>query len=436
MKKSRLPLLSAAMLTLVLCLAAAPAQADTLYFTVDRNDVFSIDTASPGSAPTVVVTGLGLAEFQNLAGSCQGSLFALGNTTIMRIDTATGSVTDIATNLGAVGAGNAVGLVASADGTRLWWGRTDGKVYTRLVSDPVSAAPTLVASGGSLALLARVGDKLVLRDTSGARTLDAAAGPAAPVPVSGVVASGQIYIGSDTTHAYYERDLLPPTTTADYMIGSIDPATGVVKDDVAEVGTQPGVLTAKDGTLWLFDASADDLYKIDLATGTGGTTVINGAVGGLVGGAAFTGCTKPVVPPAAPAATPTAAPVAAASPTAKPKPLKIFPVTGTAANPTVHVRVPGAGVLTLSGTMTSSDPMAAFTGRATVPACTRVTKRVATAGVVRLTCRVTADAQAARRFGPVTVRLTTAYKPGTGKAQTTTRVMVLRALGTSESVTG
>ena len=438
MKKSRRSLLSVAMLTLVLCVAAAPAQASDLYVGT-ASGIFRIDTAAPASAPTVVKAGVAI-QYQGLAGGCEGSLFVMGSS-ISQVNTTTGTLTTVATDLGS---GTPYGLVASADGTRLWWATTAGNIYTRLVSSPVGTAPTAIVSGavaelGAVPLLARVGDKLVLRSTaqppSAASILDAATAATTLNPVSGAEASSQVFIGSDLTHAYYEHQ-----SGSEWKIGSIDPSTGVVKSDIATIAVAPGLLAVDAGTIWVFGGFGPTLYKVDIATGTGGTTPVNSTIGGLAVASAFTTCTQAPTPPATPAATVAATTVALPTATmaqvTKSKPLKIFPVNGSATNPTVMMRVPGPGVVRLAGTMTSGDPLARFTGRATVPACTTVTKRVTKAGLVRVTCRVTADTQAARRFGPVTVRLVSTFKPGTGKAQSTTRTIVLRALGTSESVTG
>ncbi len=441
MKKSRLSLLSVALLTLVLCVAAAPAQAENLYFGTSSG-IYRIDTASPASAPRVVKPGA-IMQFQGLAGSCEGSLFVMGRS-ISRVNTTTGVLTTVADDLGT---GSPYGLVSNADGTRLWWATDAGNVYTRLVSDPLQAVPTAIVSGaaaefGGVPLLARVGDKLVLRGTaqppSAASILDAATATTTLNPVSGVESSTQVFIGSDLTHAYYEHE-----SGGQWKVGSIDPTTGTVKSDVAMIAETAGLLAADAGSIWVFGGITQTLYKVDVATGTGGMTPVNSAIGGVALASAFTDCTQAPTPPATPAVTPAAttaatppAALASAPHAAKPKPLKIFPVSGSATNPTIAMRVPGPGVVSLAGTMTSVDPLARFTGRATVPACTRVTKRVTKVGIVRVTCRVTADTQAARLFGPVTVRLVGTYKPHTGKTQTTKRTIILRALGTSESVTG
>ena len=102
----------------------------------------------------------------------------------------------------------------------------------------------------------------------------------------------------------------------------------------------------------------------------------------------------------------------------------------TPAGPTIRttLTVPGAGRLTQTG-------MRMVAGRR-VDACARIDRRVKRAGTVTLTCRLTSATQAARRSGPVTVRLTSVYTPAGGKAQKVTRIVRLGAIGPVEPVTG
>ena len=102
----------------------------------------------------------------------------------------------------------------------------------------------------------------------------------------------------------------------------------------------------------------------------------------------------------------------------------------TPAGPTIRttLTVPGAGRLTQTGTRVVA-------GRR-VDACARIDRRVKRAGTVTLTCRLTSATQAARRSGPVTVRLTSVYTPAGGKAQKVTRIVRLSAIGPVEPVTG
>lgn len=102
----------------------------------------------------------------------------------------------------------------------------------------------------------------------------------------------------------------------------------------------------------------------------------------------------------------------------------------TPAGPTIRttLTVPGAGRLTQTGTRIVA-------GRR-VDACARINRRVTLAGTVTLTCRLTSATQAARRNGPVTVRLTSVYTPAGGKPQKVTRIVRLGAIGPVEPVTG
>ena len=107
---------------------------------------------------------------------------------------------------------------------------------------------------------------------------------------------------------------------------------------------------------------------------------------------------------------------------------KVVKVTGSGTKQTALLRAPGAGKLSLSGTRK--------VGGKAVNACSRVTRTVSKAGTFALTCKITADAQAARHLGPVTIRLTRTYKPANGKAQKLVRIIRLSAIGTTVPVTG
>ena len=81
------------------------------------------------------------------------------------------------------------------------------------------------------------------------------------------------------------------------------------------------------------------------------------------------------------------------------------------------VRVPGPGTLTQKATRRSN-------GR-TVTACVTAPKRKSRAGDATLKCRQTAATRAARRKGPVAVRVCTTFTPDDGQPSTRCRRVVL-----------
>lgn len=133
----------------------------------------------------------------------------------------------------------------------------------------------------------------------------------------------------------------------------------------------------------------------------------------------------PQLTPTTPTATP---PATTTPPAAKTHALAFASITDAGTAQVVRIHVPGAGRLTLSGTRKA--------GGTTVNACTRVFRRVTKAGVVTLRCTLSTATQAARHNGPVTIRLSSTYRPASGKVQRIVRTIRLSAIGTVEPVTG
>lgn len=84
------------------------------------------------------------------------------------------------------------------------------------------------------------------------------------------------------------------------------------------------------------------------------------------------------------------------------------------------VRVPGPGRITQAGTRRS--------GGKVIGACRSASVTATAAGTFRLRCVLNGATRAARRKGPVRVRLTTIFRPSGGTARAVTRVVVLRSL--------
>ena len=112
----------------------------------------------------------------------------------------------------------------------------------------------------------------------------------------------------------------------------------------------------------------------------------------------------------------------------KADPLKVVRVVSTGRRQAVQLSVPGSGKVSLSGTRK--------VGGRTIKACASVSRKVTEARTIVLTCKVSAETQAARRAGPVRIRLVSTYKPSSGKQQTIVRYVTLSAIGPAPPVTG
>ena len=91
-------------------------------------------------------------------------------------------------------------------------------------------------------------------------------------------------------------------------------------------------------------------------------------------------------------------------------------------------KVPGSSKVSLSGTRKVGDR--------TVKAYASVSRTVTKARTIALTCKVSTETEAARRAGPVRIRLVSTYTPSSGKRQTIVRYVTLSAIGTADPVTG
>lgn len=264
----------------------ASATGEDLYMGLSTGAVYRMDTAAMSAAPKLVKsTGLTM-QYQGLAAGC-GSLYVMTSTKIVRVNAATGAQSDVVTNMGS---GSPYGLVVSADGTRAWWATDAGNIYTRLLSGSASTAPTAIVSNdqatlGSVPLLARVGDKLALRSTSGGGVLNAAtSGTATITPVS-INGGNQVFIGANETRAFYEGS----STGSGWTIGAINPFTATA--DTA-FGTVPavtaGLIAADASRVWVFEASGTSAYQLDIAAATPRTGyLVNGNLPGTAQGSAF-----------------------------------------------------------------------------------------------------------------------------------------------------
>lgn len=499
-----------ALVTITAGVGAVAAQAEDVYVaTIPDGGIHRMSTANPSAGLVTIKTGLPLA-FQGLVGTCS-SLYAINGQKLVSLDPASGATTDLAQL-----SGGPQGLVVSADGTRLWWlDVTGAQIYTRLVSDPATTPSTAIASVtgvGNGSLLARVGDKLVVRNAANVGVLDVSATPNTTVTYTSTAStSDRTYVTGNSTRAFIERG-----TTSNYEILSMDPGSGNLVEIATSAG-QPGVMLALDSSLLVFGgigAGPHNVWNVPTAetasslalttdnkisgvefpafvqaatracpkaaaapapaataaptvsgattlgstlTGTNGTwshdptvytyqwerctvgnastcTPITGATRvtrllqrGDVGKALRLAVTASNASGKATAHSALTAEVTAGS-------LRIFPTPGVSTNPTVVVRVPGPGTVTLTGTRTvSSGTRAAETNAA----CKRVVRKVTKGGLVRLTCRPTAATQAARYAGnTITVRLRVVYRPAKGASQTVTRTVVFRPLSSPEPVTG
>lgn len=504
-----------ALVTITAGVGAVAAQAEDVYIaTVPAGDILRMSTDNPSAAPATVATGLPVA-FQGLVGTCT-SLYAINGGKLVSVDPASGAHAELA-RLG----GAPQGLVASGDGTRLWWlNVSDSQIYTRLVTDPASTASTSIATVtgvGMGSLLARVGDKLVVRNASNVGVLDASSSPNTTVTYTSTTpTSDRTYVAGNATRAFIEIG-----SAGSYTIKSFDPATQAAVD-LATSAAGIGVMVAFDSNLWVFGAANtgapanNNLWNVPVTESAASLALtasnkINGAeLPGIVQ-AATRACPKAAAAAAlAPAATvaPTVSgtttigstltgtngtwshdptsytyqwerctvgnansctPIAGATRVTRllqrgdvgkalrlavtatnasgkatahsalsaevtAGSLKIFSTPGVSANPVLLLRVPGPGIVTLTGTRTVSSGTRAAAGDA---ACKKVVRKVTKGGLLRLICRPTAATQATRYAGgTVTVRLRAVYRPNKGAPQTATRVVVFRPLSSPEPVTG
>ncbi len=102
------------------------------------------------------------------------------------------------------------------------------------------------------------------------------------------------------------------------------------------------------------------------------------------------------------------------------------------------VVVPGPGIVVQVGTTSLSTPRATeMAKRAGTMIVCRARKTVAKAGKLTITCRLTAEARAARKQHTLKVRLVTTFTPTGGTAFSITRTLVLKKTGyRPEPVTG
>ncbi len=104
---------------------------------------------------------------------------------------------------------------------------------------------------------------------------------------------------------------------------------------------------------------------------------------------------------------------------------------------TTQLNLPGAGKVVQVGTTRSSTRAGEMAKKArTMIVCT-TRKTVAKAGKLTITCRLTAEARAARKTQSLKVRLVTTFTPTGGTAKSVTRTLVLKKTGyRPEPVTG
>lgn len=100
---------------------------------------------------------------------------------------------------------------------------------------------------------------------------------------------------------------------------------------------------------------------------------------------------------------------------------------------TTRVTVPGAGRILQRGTRLATTRATTAAAARRVTACTG--SRAATkAGSLTITCRLTAATQAARRRGPVAVRVATTFSPADGARRTAVRTVVLPRIAVRPTV--